>query len=218
MGKSCQGAGIAVRGPALTDGTGSISNEEGWFRIAVPAGTYDVRGHPRGLQDRGAGGRSGCGLARRPGSRVALVGEVLYLGQEVVTASRRQEKILDAPASVSVVEGGDVRNKPALTVADHVKELPAVDFAQTGLANNMVVVRGFNNIFSGSLLTLTDNRIARVPSLRVNAMNFIPLTNEDVERIEVVLGPGSALYGPNSADGVMHVITRSPLASQGTSV
>ena len=80
------------------------------------------------------------------------------------------------------------------------------------------VVRGFNNVFSGTLLTLTDNRIARVPSLRVNAFNFIPLTNDDVERIEVVLGPGSALYGPNSADGVMHIITRSPFASQGTSV
>ena len=77
---------------------------------------------------------------------------------------------------------------------------------------------GFNNIFSGALLTLTDNRIARVPSLRLNANNFIPVTNDDIERIEVVLGPGSALYGPNSANGVMHVITRSPFVSAGTDV
>lgn len=59
------------------------------------------------------------------------------------------------------------------------------------------MVRGFNNIFSGGLLTLTDNRIARVPSLRLNAYNFIPVTNDDIERIEVVLGPGSAVYGPS---------------------
>ena len=98
------------------------------------------------------------------------------------------------------------------------EDLPGVDFAKVGVARSNAVVRGFNNVFSGTLLTLTDNRIARVPSLRVNAFNFIPLTNDDVERIEVVLGPGSALYGPNSADGVMHVITRSPFASQGTSV
>ena len=71
--------------------------------------------------------------------------------------------------------------------------------------------------FSGALLTLTDNRIARVPSLRLNAYNFIPVTNDDIERIEVVLGPGSALYGPNSANGVMHIITRSPFNSAGTS-
>ena len=71
--------------------------------------------------------------------------------------------------------------------------------------------------FRAHLLTLTDNRIARVPSLRLNAYNFIPVTNDDIERIEVVLGPGSALYGPNSANGVMHIITRSPFNSAGTS-
>ena len=54
--------------------------------------------------------------------------------------------------------------------------------------------------------------------MRLNAYNFIPVTNEDVERIEVVLGPGSALYGPNSANGVLHVITTSPFASAGTTV
>ena len=216
-GEALYGAGIAVRGPALPDGSGGISSEEGRFRIALPAGTYEVEITFVGYRtEKREAVRVRAGETTR--LKAVLVEQVLYLGQKVVTASRRQEKILDAPASVSVVDGRDVRNKPALTVADHVKDLPAVDFARTGLATNMVVVRGFNNIFSGSLLTLTDNRIARVPSLRVNAMNFIPLTNEDVERIEVVLGPGSALYGPNSADGVMHVITRSPLTSQGTNV
>ena len=102
----------------------------------------------------------------------------------------RQEKILDAPASVSVVEGSEIRNNPALSVADHVKNLPAVDIAKRGLANANVVVRGFNNVFFGTLLTLTDNRIARVPSLRVNTLNFIPITNDDVERIEVLRGVG----------------------------
>jgi len=57
-----------------------------------------------------------------------------------------------------------------------------------------------------------------VHTLRLNANNFIPVTNEDIERIELVLGPGSALYGPNSANGVMHVITRSPFTSGGTDV
>src|SRR5690606_10829117 len=79
-----------------------------------------------------------------------------------------------------------------------------------------VVARGFNNICSGALYTLTDHRIASVPSLRVNLMHFVPTTNEDLERIEVVLGPGSALYGPGTANGVLHMITRSPLLEQGT--
>ena len=147
-----------------------------------------------------------------------LEAAVIDLEQSVVSASRRPEKALDAPASISIVEAAEIRARPALSVSEHVRDQPGVDFAKTGLVQSNVVARGFNNVFSGVLLTMTDNRIARVPSLRINVQNFIPVTNEDIERIEVVLGPGSALYGPNSASGVMHIITRSPFNSAGTSV
>jgi iron complex outermembrane receptor protein len=69
---------------------------------------------------------------------------------------------------------------------------------------------------SGSILTLQDYRFAGVPSLRVNVPLMFTSTNEDIERIEVLLGPASALYGPNSSHGVLHVITKSPFTSQGT--
>ena len=216
-GEALPGANIAVRSPADDYKAGTTADADGQFRISVPAGNYQVEitfvGYKSDLREN---------VQVRAGQTTrldaVLVEQVIFLAQSVVSASRRQEKILDAPASVSVVEGREIRNNPALSLSDHVKNLPAVDIAKRGLANANVVVRGFNNIFSGSLLTLTDNRIARVPSLRVNALNFIPLTNDDVERIEVVLGPGSALYGPNSADGVMHIITHSPFTSQGTNV
>ena len=81
-----------------------------------------------------------------------------------------------------------------------------------------MVARGFNNVFSGALLTIIDNRYARVPSLRFNAYSMFPTTDLDIDRIEVSLGPGAALYGPNAASGVMHVITSSPLDRQGSSV
>ena len=216
-GEALPGANIAVRSPAEDYKTGTTADADGQFRIAVPAGNYQVEitfvGYKSDLRENV---QVQAGQTTRLDA--VLVEQVIFLAQSVVSASRRQEKILDAPASVSVVEGSEIRNNPALSLSDHVKNLPAVDIAKRGLANANVVVRGFNNIFSGTLLTLTDNRIARVPSLRVNALNFIPLTNDDVERIEVVLGPGSALYGPNSADGVMHIITHSPFTSQGTNV
>ena len=214
-GEALPGANIAVR--LLDYKAGTTADADGRFRIAVPAGNYQVEitfvGYKSDLREN-----MQVQASQTTRLDAVLVEQVIFLGQSVVSASRRQEKILDAPASVSVVEGSEIRNNPALSVADHVKNLPAVDIAKRGLANANVVVRGFNNVFSGTLLTLTDNRIARVPSLRVNALNFIPITNDDVERIEVVLGPGSALYGPNSADGVMHIITHSPFTSQGTNV
>jgi iron complex outermembrane receptor protein len=147
-----------------------------------------------------------------------LMPKAIDLNTISVTASRRPEKINDAPASVSVVESEAIEERTTLTLTDHLKGVPSIDIAKTGLNQSNVVARGFNNIFSGALLVLTDNRIARVPSLRYNAYNFIPTVNSDIERIEVVSGPGSALYGPNSAAGVMHIVTKSPFGSEGTTV
>ena len=149
---------------------------------------------------------------------IALFSRVIQLDQVSVTTSRRQEKVLDAPAAISVLDDTQIDSRVAVTTTEHFKSLPAVDVFNTGITQSNVTVRGFSNVFSGSLLSLVDNRIARVPSLRVNAYNFIPTPQNDIERVEVVSGPGSALYGPNSANGVVHIITKPPFGSEGTRV
>jgi iron complex outermembrane receptor protein len=136
----------------------------------------------------------------------------------VVSASKRPEKATEAPARVEVVSETQIAARPAITPVDHLRAVPGVDVATTGIQSTNVVARGFNNIFSGSLHALTDNRIAGVPSLRVNFLHFVPSNNEDLARMEVVLGPGAALYGPNTANGILHMITKSPLDDQGTTV
>ena len=217
-GEAIPGANIALVGDRLPGGkVGTATDEDGRFRLqGLPAGEYQLSITHIGYRPLT---REGVGIvAGEQELMLTLETGIIFLDQNVVSASRRQEKVLEAPASVAVVEAKEIRNRPALSVAEHIRDLPAVDFSQTGLAQSNVVVRGFNNVFSGTLLTLTDNRIARIPSLRLNAYNFIPVTNDDIERIEVVLGPGSALYGPNSANGVMHIITRSPFTSAGTNV
>ena len=212
------GANLILTGPSLEAPMGTAAKAEGEYSIAgVKPGRYQLEVTHVGYRTASiADIELEAGATKR--LDIELEEAVIYLEQSVVSASRRQEKALDAPASVAVVEGAEIRDKPVLSVSDHVRDLPGVDFAKSGLVQSNAVVRGFNNVFSGAMLTLTDNRIARVPSLRVNAYNFIPVVNEDIERIEVVLGPGSALYGPNSARGVMHIITRSPFASAGTNV
>jgi outer membrane receptor for ferrienterochelin and colicins len=214
-GTGMPGASVALSGAELKRPRGANTDEDGRYRLGnLAPGRYALQvsyiGY-RTIEKK---------VWVRPGENVeldfTLDPTVIFLEQNVVSASRTEEKVLEAPASVSIVEKEDI--KPAMTVSHHLKDLPGVDFAQTGLAQSSAVTRGFNNVFSGAMLTLTDNRIARVPSLRLNAYNFIPVVNDDIERIEVVLGPGSALYGPNSANGVMHIITRSPLNSAGTSV
>jgi len=148
----------------------------------------------------------------------SLLQRAFTLNPISVTTSKKVEKVVDAPASVQVVTSVDIAERPATTLTDHVKEKAGIDVVTTGLQSNHVVVRGFNNIFSGATLSMTDNRIARVPSLRVNLAHIQPTTNLDVERVEVVLGPGSALYGPNAANGVIHYLTTSPIDAPGATL
>lgn len=218
MGEALPGANIVVKGPALDGIRGTTADGQGAYRIErLPLGVYEVTVSFVGYETAVI-----TGVQILAGARViqdfSLNAESLVGQQIVVSASRRPEKVLDAPASVAVVDADEIRDRHALSVGDYVKSMPGVDHSQTGLAQNNTVIRGFNNIFSGAVLMLVDNRIARVPSLRLNANHFIPITGEDIERIELVLGPGSALYGPNSANGVMHIITRSPFGSEGNMV
>ncbi|MEO6528573.1 MAG: TonB-dependent receptor [Gemmatimonadaceae bacterium] len=193
------------------------ATQSGAFRIErVPAGTYSLVASRLGYAPRTEPVTVTSGGSATV--RFVLTPTATQLTQVTTTASRRQEKILDAPASVSVVSTEQIAERPSLSVMDNVRTLPGVDVAQGGLVQSAIVARGFNNVFSGSMLTLIDNRIASVPSLRVNVPFLFTTSNEDIERIEVLLGPAAALYGPNSANGVLHIITRSPFTSQGTTL
>lgn len=216
-GKPLRGATVRVTGSdATTRLSGAITSSDGTYNVrGLAPGTYNVSisflsfvsFEAKDVRIE-AGGTATI--------NASLEQSTLGLEEVVVSASRRPEKITSAPASVSVVDARRIEERPALTAVDHLKSVPGLDIVQSGLTQNNVVGRGFNNAFSGTMMMLTDNRIASVPSLRLNAHNFIPLVNEDIQQIEVIRGPGSALYGPNTANGVLHLITRSPFASEGT--
>ncbi len=207
------GAAVEVLGQAGVQQTDDL----GRFRLSVSSGGHSVVVALIGYETQRVDGVDvvGGGTAEVD---IALSSQALVLNPVVVTASRRQEKALDAPASVSTVSSSDIARVAATTPAEHVRTLPGIDMVQTGLTQSSIVARGFNNVFSGSMLTIIDNRYARLPSLRYNAHNMIPTTDLDIERIEVSLGPGAALYGPNATSGVMHIITSSPIDRPGTTV
>jgi len=149
---------------------------------------------------------------------VTTTDAAVKLEQIVVSSTGKPDKVVDAPADVSIVTQQAVAARPSLTVADHVKAMPGVDVSTGGIVQSNIVTRGFNNAFSGSLLTLQDYRFATVPSLRVNVPFLFTSVNEDIERVEMVLGPAAALYGPNSSAGVLHIVTRSPFDSPGSTL
>jgi iron complex outermembrane receptor protein len=212
------GADVAVRTAEGGIAGRTLSNQDGRYRVTgIAPGSYTVS-----ISAVGYGTHDQSGVQVTSGQTatvdVALQPVPFDFDPIVVTSGRRPEKALTAVQHSEVVSDIDIQVRPAVTPVDHLKNVPAVDIITNGVQSTFVVVRGFNNIFSGALHTLTDNRIAGIPSLRVNLMHFIPQTNDDIDRMEVVLGPGSALYGPNTANGVLHILTKSPLDEQGTTV
>ena len=204
--------------PQTGDSREGTSDAMGASQFAeLPAGIYSISASSLSYADKAVSNVELQGDEAQS-VEIALFSRVIQLDQVSVTTSRRQEKVLEAPAAISVLDDTQIDSRVAVTTTEHFKSLPAVDVFNTGIAQSNVTVRGFSNVFSGSLLSLVDNRIASVPSLRVNAYNFIPTPQNDIERVEVVSGPGSALYGPNSANGVAHIITKSPFGSEGTLV
>lgn len=206
-----------VRVDLLVDGgvvARTYTDRTGAFRFdAVPPGRYVVEftriGHRGRIED------VTLVAGRLHTLAVALAPLAFTVNPVIITASRTEQTALDAPASVSVIETPAIEQTNALTAVEHIATVAAVDYAQTGITQHEIVVRGFNNVASGALLALSDYRYISVPSLRINVFNFIPVTNDDLARIEVVRGPGSALYGPNSANGVLHVLSRTPFEDRG---
>jgi outer membrane receptor for ferrienterochelin and colicins len=197
-----------------------VSGDDGSFRITgLAAGIYVVSSTRIGFQAKRADG------INVPATGSVTVNfamtEISTRLNEVVTTVTRgatPEKILDAPASISVVSSEQIANVPAVTIADYLKETPGLSVSTGGMMQSNIVSRGFNNAFSGAMLVLQDYRFSGVPSLRVNVPALFTGTSDDIERIEVLNGPASALYGPNSANGVLHIITKSPFDSKGTTL
>jgi iron complex outermembrane receptor protein len=216
-GKPVAGATVEARTGSTVVAT-ATSDDSGTYRLTVPqAGTYLVRARKLGYSQAERDNLS-IGTGGSTSIDFRLGESVVQLEVVQTVASRAPEKVLDAPASVQVVSTQQVQERASVNVADHVAALPGIDVARGGLVRSNIVARGFNNIFSGALMTLTDNRFAFVPSLRVNIPYLSPTTNEDIDHIEVVLGPGAALYGPNTASGVMSITTKSPFQAEGTTV
>ena len=220
--------------------TGTVIDSEDWFPLFGANIVHVNSGRGTATDENGqytlSGLPAGSGVIRvsYTGYRsfemvVDLSGEETYvlnvemvsgvdLDQVQVTAGRRQEKILDAPASIDVILEEDLMRTVVPSAVMSLRTVAGIDMAQTGVDRNEVVLRGFNNVFSGSTLVLTDYRNAGSPSINVNLHSLMPNLVVDLDRVEVIRGPGSALYGAGVDSGVIHYITKDAFSHPGATV
>ena len=149
---------------------------------------------------------------------VSLEQSSIDLNTVVVSASRQQEKILEAISSISVVNDREIHSDVTPSSASTLRNVMGIDIAQTGVDRRELALRGFNNSVTGVTYVLTDHRLSSVPGLAINAYGLMPITTLDLNRIEIVRGPGAALYGAGVDQGLLHFVTKDPFAYPGTSI
>lgn len=134
---------------------------------------------------------------------------------EVTSVSRQAERLADAPASVFVISAEDIRRSGAQSLPEALRLAPNLQVASINAGQYSISSRGFNNTAGNKLSVMVDGRSVYSPLFSGVFWDAQDLPLEDVERIEVVSGPGGTLWGVNAVNGVINVITRSAALTQG---
>lgn len=215
-GSALAGANVVALDASGAIKGGSASDLEGKYSFTVPAGSYTIRARYVGFQDCETSVTVSSGGSNTVNCALSQTG--IELNTVIIAASRREEKVLEAPASISVLSGDEVAAHVSANSVEALRTTPGVDMAQTGVDRQELVLRGFNNAFSGAAYVMTDYRQAAVPSLAANIYSIMGNIGNDIDRVEVVRGPGSALYGAGVDAGVVHFVTKDPFSYPGTTV
>ena len=134
---------------------------------------------------------------------------------EVTSVSRQTERLADAAASIFVISSEDIRRSGARTLPEVLRLAPNLQVARTSAGSYAISARGFNNAIGNKLLVLIDGRTVYTPLFSGVFWDTQDVMLEDIERIEVISGPGATLWGANAVNGVINVISRPAQSTQG---
>ncbi|MBP9212248.1 MAG: TonB-dependent receptor, partial [Bacteroidetes bacterium] len=208
-------ANILVKGTAW----GTASNENGEFTLTkIPAGSYrlvvSTVGHKNTEQTVQVAADEVTTVNIYVLNEEVPLNEILVYG-----ASFRKERITEAPAAISVVEGkGLQRSASSGQLPKLLEGQPGVDLVQSGLYDFNLNTRGFNSSLNRRVLILLDGRDLGTAFLSSTEWNGMATPLEDLGRVEMVRGPGSALYGANAYNGVLNITSIPPKQMLGTRI
>jgi iron complex outermembrane receptor protein len=134
---------------------------------------------------------------------------------EVTLATRRAQPLSDVPASAYVISSEDIRLSGATSLPEALRLAPTLQVARADANQYAISARGFNNVLANKMLVMIDGRVVYSPLFSGVFWEAQGVMLEDVDRIEVVSGPGGTLWGTNAMNGVINVVTRSAEETQG---
>jgi iron complex outermembrane recepter protein len=136
----------------------------------------------------------------------------------VTSVARKPQRLSQAAAAVFVITRDDIRRSGAVSLPEVLRLAPGVQVARINQSEWAITARGFNGRFANKLLVLVDGRTVYSPLFSGVYWESLDLPLENIERIEVIRGPGATMWGSNAVNGVINILTRAPVDTQGTSL
>ena len=162
-----------------------------------------------------------CALSAPVASAAADTNEFLDMSLEelvdyrLMSMSRKEQRVADMAAAAYVISADEIRRSGAQSIPEALRLVPGLNVAQISANHWAVSSRGFNERYAGKLLVQVDGRSVYSPMFSGVLWETQDTVMEDIERIEVIRGPGAALWGTNAMNGVINIVTRTAAASQG---
>ena len=214
-GAAVPGATVELIGPASNSPTVSGARGEYTFRNVAP-GTYRVQatlvGFATATQTDIVGGGSNVEVPPLT-LRVASLTDTV-----VVSATKSEAALIDAPATLSVVTSEVLQSTPAQNYGDLLRAVPGVNVIQLSARDINITSRQSTSTLTNSQLVLLDDRSIYLDFFGLVLWDFLPVGMSDIQQIEVVRGPASAVWGANALTGAVNILTKPPRQSVGTNV
>jgi iron complex outermembrane receptor protein len=208
------GVNVAVNGPAGT--RNAFTDASGAFTISnLTPGTYDVTTELPGFVTvtqtdvQVNAGENVISFVLKPGGLTELI---------VVTASKVETPLINAPATMSVVTSETIESAPAQNYADLLRSVPGLNVVQTSARDINLTSRQATSTLATSQLALLDGRSIYLDFFGFVAWDFLPVNFSEIKQVEVIRGPASAVWGANAQTGVVNIITKTPRETPGLQI
>jgi outer membrane receptor protein involved in Fe transport len=219
--KDAQGAVIPGAGIVVTDEQSKASfvtkadGNGAWSLARIPAGSYTVTVTAPSTV---SGVTKNVKVAAGGAATADTTLQVGISETVIVTASRTEELLVNAPAAVTIVNDRTIADSPTQNFADLMRTVPGVNVAQMSARDFNVTPRQATNIPAGSQLVMIDGRSVNQDYFGYVAWDFLPTTFGEIKQMEVLRGAASAVWGANAMNGVVNIITKSPREMVGTTL
>ena len=207
-GETLIGASVIVKDGSM----GTVTDADGNFRLDMEAGKYTLVAAYVGYAEMEM-------TLDLEATTEATLDFVLPSGTDldviVVSGSKKPEKLTESPATIETIHAREIEEY-AGNPGELLARQKGIDYFRAGIAAPAFNIRGFNSNFNAKNLQVTDGRFS---TLIATGLPLGPLNTsikEDIERVEVILGPNATLYGPNAHSGLLNTITKDPRNTAGT--